>query len=378
MKFAIFALSEQRDGVKAADIYRRTIDQAVAAEELGFDAIWLAEHHFTRYGLNNSIPVLGAAIAEHTSTIRIGSGIAVLPFHDPRRVAEDYAMLDVLSGGRLDFGCGRGYQPAEFAAFGVSMDEARGRFHESVDIIDGLWRNESFSYHGKYFSFDDLTLYPRPIQSPPPIWLAAVSPASFEAAAKSGRPFLSAPQITPLPKIRQEYDTYRKLLVKYGWDATDVTLPLQRSVYVGDTEAAARTEPAEGYLWYSRMNAERMAKQGETIKDYEYYQKAQKNLRQIDYDRLVDDGALLFGTPDTVAEWIQTLRDELGLNYLICWMNGGGLDHDLVLRSMQRFAEEVMPRFRTDDAAKPLSRNGNGAAGDQRDLHQSQTSSTGR
>jgi natural product biosynthesis luciferase-like monooxygenase protein len=333
MKFAIFALSEQRDGVSASDVYKSIVDQAVAAEELGYDAIWLAEHHFTKYGVAPSIPVLGAAVAEHTSTIRIGSGISVLPFHDPRRLAEDYAMLDVLSGGRLDFGCGRGYQPAEFAAFGVSMEEARERFEESVEVIDGLWRNETFSYHGKFFEFEDLSLYPRPVQSPPPIWLAAVSPSSFVAAAKAGRPFLSAPQITPLPKIREGYDTYRRVLGESGWDDSSVTLPLQRSVYVADSLEAARSAPAEAYMWYSRTNANRMAKQGAAIKGYEFYQKAQGNLLQVEYDRLVDDGSLLFGTPDTVAAQIETLRDELGLNYLICWMNAGGLDHQLVLEA---------------------------------------------
>lgn len=347
MKFAIFSLCEQRDGVRATDLYKEAIEQAVAAEELGFDAVWLAEHHFTKYGVVPSIPVLAAAIAERTSTIRIGSAISVLPFHDPRRVAEDYAMVDVLSNGRLDFGCGRGYQPAEFAAFGVPMEEARERFEEAVEVIEGLWTHESFSYNGKYFEFEDLELYPRPVQSPPPIWVAALSPASFESAARHNRPFLSAPQITPLNKIKENYDGYRRMLEDSGWDASSVTLPLQRNVYVSDSLDKAQSEPAEGYMWYLHTNAARMAKANSSVKGYEYYQKAQGNLLLTEYEGLVKDGGLLFGTPDTVSSQIESLQSELGLNYMLCWMNTGGLDHKLVLKSMERFARDVMPRFRT-------------------------------
>lgn len=349
MKFAIFTLSEQPDGQSASGAYRAVIEQAVAAEELGFDAVWLAEHHFTEYGVVPSVPVLGTAIAEHTSQIRIGSAIAVLPFHDPRRLAEDYAMLDVLSDGRLDFGVGRGYQPAEFEAFGISMDESRSRFEEAIDVIEGLWTQESFSYHGRHFSFDDLTIHPRPVQSPPPMWVAAVSPSTFEFAARARRPFLSAPQITPLPKIREGYEHYREAYAAAGGDPSTVTLPLQRNVYVGATKEAAYSEPAEAYMWYQRMNASRMARDGQKVHDYEFYEKAQRNLLKVEYDQLFDSGALLFGTSEEIVDRITHLKEELDLNYLMCWMGAGGLRHDLVLSSMERFAREVMPHFKESD-----------------------------
>src|SRR5206468_2861046 len=186
MKFAMFTLSERPEGCSAADVYHRVIEQAEAADELGFEAMWLAEHHFTDYGITPSPAVLGTAIAGRTRRLRIGTGVAILPFHDPRRLAEDYAMLDVLSEGRLDFGVGRGYQPAEFAGFGVSMADSRARFNEALQIIEGLWTNDVFSYHGDHFRFDDLSLYPRQVQAPPPIWMAAVSPESFDLAAQAG------------------------------------------------------------------------------------------------------------------------------------------------------------------------------------------------
>src|SRR5262249_51243189 len=139
VKFAIFGLFEQPDDRSAREVVSAAMEQAELAEELGFAGFWMAEHHFTEYGIVASPPIMGAAMAERTTTLRLGTAVAVLPFHDPRRLAEDYAMLDVLSDGRLDFGVGRGYQPDEFAAFGVAMEDSRSRMTEAVDVIKGLW-----------------------------------------------------------------------------------------------------------------------------------------------------------------------------------------------------------------------------------------------
>jgi natural product biosynthesis luciferase-like monooxygenase protein len=346
MKFAVMTLVEQPDGKTAKEIYDQTLDIAQAAEELGFEAIWLAEHHFTEYGICASIPVLGAAIAMRTSRIRIGSGICVLPFHDPRRVAEDYAMLDVLSGGRLDFGMGRGYQPAEFAAMGANMDESRGRFEESVEIIDGLWNNESFSYHGKYWNFDDLALHPRPIQQPIPMWAAAVSPESFDNAADRNLKILSAPQITPLDRIRTDFNRYRERLGAAGHPDTGIEIPLQRVTYIGESEEEARTTPHDGYMWYQRMNAERMAtKDSSGSASYEFYQRAQEHLERAKYEEICASRSVLFDTAENISAEIQHLRDEIGLNYLICLINPGAMSNDVVIPSMERLAKDVMPNF---------------------------------
>ena len=347
MKFAVFSLLEQREDDTPANVFSKVLEQSEAAEDLGYDAMWLAEHHFTDYGILPSPAVLGAAIAQRTTRLRIGTACSILPFHDPRRLAEDYALLDVLSNGRLDFGVGRGYQPAEFASFGVSMDEARGRFNEALDIIRGLWTTEGFTYEGQYHSVHDLTLYPRPVHDPhPPIWMAAVSPESFELAAKAGLQILTAPQITPLPRVKGGYDAYRAAWREAGGDPEGLTLPMQRPVYAGATEQAACEEPAENMMWYQRANAARMtSKDGTASKEYAFYQKAQANVEKAEYEDMFKVGHLLFGDPESLVEKISTLRDEVGLNYLICWMNVGGLDQKLVLQSMERFAREVMPRF---------------------------------
>ena len=346
MKFAVFALFEEPGVNSPKTVFSKVLEQAEAAEGLGYEGIWLAEHHFTSYGILASPAVIGAAIAERTRRLRIGTAVSILPFHDPRRIAEDYAILDVLSDGRVDFGVGRGYQPAEFASFGISMDESRARFNEALAIIEGLWTTDNFSYDGEFWQVDDLTLYAKPIQQPtPPIWLAAVSPDSFQLAAKAGRQILTAPQITPLSKVREGYVAYREAAQEAGYDVTNLTLPMQRMVYVSDDADAAIREPAEHVMWYQERNAARMATSKSDAKDYDFYKKAQNNLANVEYDEMVRSGALLFGTPDDAIRQIKMLREEVDLNYLICWMNVGGLDQELVLKSMEIFARDVMPEF---------------------------------
>jgi natural product biosynthesis luciferase-like monooxygenase protein len=348
VKFAVMTLLDPSDGESARDTYHRNLDLAEAAEDLGFDTFWMAEHHFTDYGICPSIPVLGTAIAGRTSRIRIGSAICVLPFHDPRRVAEDYAMLDVLSDGRLDFGAGRGYQPAEFAAMGVSMDESRSRFAESLEIIRGLWGEESFSFHGQHYQMDELTLHPKPVQAQVPIWVAAVSPESFDNAAEKGYKILSAPQITPLEKVKADHDRYRANLAHWGHPVDHVEIPMQRVTYVGENEQEALESPREGYMTYHRKNAQRMAA-GHTGGDsYAFYEKAQHHLERAEYEEICASGSVLFDSPENVVQRIEHLRTTIGLNYLISWVNPGGLSNNLVIPSMERLAKEVIPHFKDE------------------------------
>src|SRR4051794_35449106 len=132
------------------------------ADELGYDSVWLAEHHFSRYGLLGNPLVFGAAIAQMTQNIRIGTAVAVLPFHNPLRLAEDAATLDILSGGRFDLGVGRGYQPKEFNGFGIEADSSKQRYNEIVDMLKLAWTQESFSYAGEYYSCTDVSVSPTP------------------------------------------------------------------------------------------------------------------------------------------------------------------------------------------------------------------------
>jgi natural product biosynthesis luciferase-like monooxygenase protein len=340
-------LSENVHRRRTQAVLEDAIHEAVLAEELGFDTVWLAEHHFSDYGAVPSTSILGAAIAARTSTIRIGTGVLVLPFQNPIRIAEDFALLDQLSGGRLDLGVGRGYQPHEFAGFGIPMSESRDRFDEVLAIIEGLWTNETFSFAGKYYQCDEVSLNPRPLQQPtPPIWIAAVSPESFEKVARMRKPFMSAPSIAPLPKVRKCFDIYRRALAEQGISDEGFQFPVQRHVYIGENERDAYETPKDPFMWYQRRNQELMSSKSATDESYKFYQRAQANKVDLDYDEVASSEATLLCTAEEAVKRIQKIREEIDLNYLLCTFQFGGLARDKAEASMRRFAEEVMPAFR--------------------------------
>jgi natural product biosynthesis luciferase-like monooxygenase protein len=347
MKFATFALSDNIADRPPREVLDTTVRQAVLAEELGFDAVWLAEHHFSDYGVAPSTAVLAAAIATRTEHIRIGTGVLVLPFHDPIGVAEQWAMVDQLSGGRLDFGVGRGYQPGEFAGYGVPMAEARERFTEALEIIEGLWSHESFSYHGKYRTVENVRLNPPPLQRPtPPIWMAAVSRESFENAARARRPVMSAPSIA-LDAAAACFDLYRSTLEEVGGSAADSAFPIQRHVHVGvDDKSSVKT--VEGpYMRFLNRNAELMlASKDQVDASYKMYQRAAENKAKIEFREIAANPAFLVGSADTVVHRIKSIREAIGLNYLLGCFQFGGLEPHFAEQAMRRFANDVIPAFR--------------------------------
>ena len=347
MKFATFALSDNVAARPPREVLDTTVRQAVLAEELGFDAIWLAEHHFSDYGVAPSTAVLAGAIAARTDTIRIGTGVLVLPFHDPIAVAEQWAMVDQISGGRLDFGVGRGYQPGEFAGYGVPMGEARERFAEALDIIEGLWANETFSYQGKYRTLENVQLNPPPLQRPtPPIWMAAVSRESFENAARARRPVMSAPSIA-LDAAATCFDLYRKTIEEAGGSAEGASFPIQRHVHVGTDDAEALRTVEGPYMRFLRRNTELMrAGKDQAHESYRMYQKAAENKAKVEFEEIASAPAFLVGSADTVVHRIKAVREAIGLNYLLGCFQFGGLDPELAEQAMRRFAADVMPEFR--------------------------------
>ena len=169
MKFALFLLGSWTEPEVGAQsrIFGEMMEQVEYAEELGFDSIWIAEHHSSRYGICPSLMPLLCHIAARTKKIRIGAGVSVLPFHNPIFLAEESAMLDVLSNGRLDFGVGRGSADYEYGNFGIDFDTRDGRTQEALDIILGLWTQSNFSFRGEFYEVKDLTIAPRPVQQAP-------------------------------------------------------------------------------------------------------------------------------------------------------------------------------------------------------------------
>ena len=205
-KFGIFSLSQFPDLSKVVESFDDDLGFFELAEKLGYDKVWIAEHLFSTYGLVTSTQVYAAAIAQRTKKIRIGMAVCAIPFNHPLRTASDFALVDILSHGRLDFGVGRAYQPHEFVGLGVPMDQSREMLAEGLDIVLKSWTQEKISYKGKFWTIPEpVEVLPKPVQKPhPPVYQATISPESFEQAARAGINLQMASPFT--------YRTYRETL----------------------------------------------------------------------------------------------------------------------------------------------------------------------
>ena len=219
MRFETFHLMSTPEMESGADVYRDTMDQIRLADAAGFETSWFAEHHFSNYGFcpNPFLPIVKAAAI--TERIRFGQAITVLPIWHPVRLVEDINVTDILCEGRLNFG--RGYQPAEFAALGASLDESRGRFDEAVELMTKAWLEEDFTHHGTHWTVPDpLTILPKPVQQPhPPLFIAATSPTTYVKAAKEGYGVLSSGASLTLDQVGEAYDRFGSPL---DWRVGDV------------------------------------------------------------------------------------------------------------------------------------------------------------
>ena len=347
MKLGAFFLFEKPSPKTGEQVFREVLEQVRWAEELDYDEVWLAQHHFSEYGIASALPVVAAAVARETRRIRIGTAVSILPFQHPIHLAEDWAAVDVLSGGRLDFGVGRGYQPGEFAGFGVPMEEATQRFDESLDIIRLAWTRDRFSYEGKIYKVDELAVHPKPLQKPhPPIYVAALQPASYERVGRMGLGILAAPLITPPEQMQENLNGYRRALRESGGDPDTMEYPIQQMVYVAETNDQARREATPYFEWYfhtiSRLITSK--EQGPAPASYDFYRKSQEHLERVRMDRIWERRAAAVGDPVRVAEILNDSRRDHGMNHLMAWVGVGGMPHDKVMRSMELLKREVWPR----------------------------------
>ena len=353
MKFGTFYFFQAAPGQSHADIIRGELDQIVWSEELGFDEIWLTEHHFINYGLSVDPAALAAAAASRTRRIRIGLAAAILPFHHPLRLAEQMALVDIISNGRLDVGVGRGNRPMEFRGFHVPQEESRDRFDEAVEILRRAWTEERFSYDGRFFKVPEVSVIPKPVQRPhPPLYQVCVSKDGIESTALHGWPMLNSVLFGPVDQLIANRETYVDTLKKAGRSAEEIKSLLarwgvSRQIYVAETDARALAEAKDAELWYQEsfrkfVVPERIEEAHPSLQPG--FRAMAERLAKITWEGLVAE-TLAFGSPDTVARHIEVMRD-LGVGQVMCWMNFGGLAQDKVRRSMELFAREVMPRFR--------------------------------
>jgi alkanesulfonate monooxygenase SsuD/methylene tetrahydromethanopterin reductase-like flavin-dependent oxidoreductase (luciferase family) len=326
MRFGLFGSAQARRGGPDVDSgagFREFVENNVEAEALGYHSTFLVEHHFTGFGQVSATLNLLTWVGARTTTLRLGTAVMVLAWHNPVLLAEQAATLDLLSGGRLDFGIGKGYRYNEFSGFAMPMEEADERFDESRAVIVKAWTSDTpWSHAGKYWRFDGVVVEPPPAQRPhPPLWMGAGSPASIKKVAALGDRLL-LDQFASVDEVRDRIALFKSEVRARGGAFDPMSVGVTRSINIVDTDD--ELERAMQARIAGRRRIDRLAN------------------RPGDADsRALSDGELraaaLYGTPDVVAAKVQALRDA-GVEYLLLNSAGG-------IRSLRRFAREVMPAF---------------------------------
>ncbi|MGB2695651.1 MAG: LLM class flavin-dependent oxidoreductase [Dehalococcoidia bacterium] len=355
MDFGLLQLFENPGDRTEKELIDEQFDIMLRAEDFGFDSVWPAEHHFREYGHCATPSLVLAALAARTKRIRLGTGVVVLPLNHPVRVAEDYAFLDVISNGRVDLGIGRGYQPHEYAGYGIDQSRSRDIYRECVEVIEGVWSNESFSYDGQFYKFDDLSVYPRPVQQPhPPIWMASLSPQTFELCGRYGLNLLCAPIFGfNVQTGAGQIEEYRQALRDHGRDPKAARIAALSMTYVADSKEEALNDFKEGVMWYFRTLGKYIApaKGQPAVPTFELYTQIRDVLHLAEWDNVVKAGAVICGSPDEVVQQIGEMSDLCGFTDYLAWTRIGGLSQKKVLRSMELMASKVMPQLRKQGVA---------------------------
>ena len=323
-------------------VYQRAFQRIDIMEQNGYDAVWLAEHHFSSFSICPSIHIMGTHVAARTQNLRIGTGVSLAPFYNPLRLAEEVALLDVLSGGRVNWGVGRGYQEGEFKAFGVDPQHSYEVFREHVQTVIGAWTEERVTFSGEHFQCEDVEVLPKPAQKPhPPVWLAASSPEAMNWAAGNGFSIMLDPHADH-GRIAEKRELYRQILEQHGHSIEGREIPMARLVACAPTRAEAEQIARQGAEWTvgsHRKKGVRAAKV-QTRLNRELSDLAQDQIfvdsaEQSAIDRYMN-GVIIYGTPDELVDEIARLKEEMFLDYLLL----APLSHS----SFVLFTDEVLPR----------------------------------
>jgi alkanesulfonate monooxygenase SsuD/methylene tetrahydromethanopterin reductase-like flavin-dependent oxidoreductase (luciferase family) len=331
MKFGVLSVVDHYPSEltrTTAQLYAELLEQAEAADALGFDSFWVAEHHFHEYGAVPRPPVWMAAAAQRTKRIRLGAAVVVLPFDHPLRSAEDYAMVDVLSNGRLNLGVGSGYLRHEYDGFGVNVEEKRQRFDEGLEIVLKAWSGDRFSLRGRYYTVENVQLNVVPLQRPhPPVWIAVLRNDAAVQVGRRGFPMMMIPYATTeqISELADTVTAFRQAFVAAGGRPEDATVPFGLHTYCAESFDEARVQGKDAMDRYVRTRL---------------------YAKQRAFDTLVDKDLVAYGSPDDIARVAQRYADA-GLTHFLAIANFGGLAHARVLRSMELIATHVLPRFAT-------------------------------
>ncbi len=348
MRFGLFFQVPESTGQPQAARYAEMFELIELAESLGFDVAWLAELHFGgAFSLLSNPLMVVPVIAARTRRIRIGTAVTLLPLHHPLSCAEQAATADLLSGGRLEFGVGRGSIPTQFHGFRIPVAENRARFDEALAIIRLAWTQDRFSHHGAFWDVDDLEVVPKPLQRPhPPIRVGVHTPESFAHIGDLGLPIYSGTTTTPLPQLRECMAHYRTHLAAAGHPWRAEQMALMFPMHVDTSAAAARDAMRPGVHQYYR-NVQAIFSQlpdsyGEHLPRLRMIEETVANLP---YQKFCRDQAM-FGDAAEVVDRLQAARDEFGLSQIIGWFDQGSqLPRAEVERTLRRFADQVMPKL---------------------------------
>lgn len=316
MKIGVLQFFSWSRRIPLETVYQRAFERIAIMDEGGYDGVWLAEHHFNTYSVCPSPHLMAMNVAARTKNLRIGLAVSLAVFYNPLRLAEEVALLDVLSGGRINWGAGRGFDRGEFGAFKIDVAESAARFQEAVDIVLAAWTNEKLTYHGQFWDYEDVEVLPKPMQKPhPPAWLAATSPEAINRAASRGHTILMDPHASH-EEIREKRALYQRVLEENGYSIEGRDIPMARLIAIAPTEEQAKEVAYEGARW--------------TVGSYA------KGMHDDPIERYVNQ-VMVYGTPESVTEKLLALKQDLPINYLLA----APLSHE----SFVLFTEKVLPKL---------------------------------
>lgn len=349
MEFGMFHEFQRRPGQTEAQAFAESFEQVDAAEKAGLDVMWLAELHTAPERSVLAAPLsIASAIATRTKRMKIGIAVQVLPLCHPLRIAEEAATVDHISHGRLIFGVGRSGFPRTYQAYGISYAESRERFAEVLEILKRAWTEEAFSFHGRFYDFDNVHLVPKPYQSPyPELRIAVNSPDTFEQTGTQGYPIFVATRLGDLNELVPNLRVYREAWAKAGHPGNGKVY-LRVPVYVAATEQQAREEPQESVMFFYRYLGERIEASAvlEGARAIENRAERGQRLQHIDYNEVLRS-KIVVGTPAMVADRLRHLQEELGLSGILAELNCGmRISHERVTNSLRMMCEDVIPHFR--------------------------------
>jgi alkanesulfonate monooxygenase SsuD/methylene tetrahydromethanopterin reductase-like flavin-dependent oxidoreductase (luciferase family) len=325
--------------------YRDMLDCLPEAEELGYSSVFHISHHGRDDGFCPSPLLALASAAAVTEKMRLGTAVLLVPLYHPVKLAEDLAVLDQISNGRVVLGAAPGYVADEFAMMGIPRDERNRRFEEALDLLQLAWKGEPFEFDGRYYQVPAGTrVGPHPVNREIPIWYGVSGPRMLANAAKRGCAVVASPRHT-VEEVREHYDRYEAVAAEVGYQITE--RPMMREVFIAETQEEAERIAAPGieYLFqdlYGRRSAmgerELRTDDGELVRD----------LRQAMFEAL--RGRFIVGDPEHARREVARMQDELGCTEMLCWTHVPGVKGEDAMRSIRLFAEEVMPHFQSAGA----------------------------